>query len=369
MPAQKLPRKVTTPSTPAPAPAGFRSGAVARLVGMPVATLRIWERRYGISAPALTNSGQRLYSGADVRRLVLLKQLSDRGHAIGSLAPLDMRQLQGVVATLFNTTTGAVGRSQDSALLADSTTSLSAPPAHPAPCTLPVWRVAVVGSAMAERLQQRALLRQVGRPLMVVGVFESAAQAAKGLKRQPVDVLLIEAASLQAGWLANINTTAPALKGVKKAVLYGFASEAVCAQLDSQGVALLRAPQASAVVGQWLRGLAQTPATQGPQSDLPVKPASRVKSASNPKWTAAALATFAKQASGVACECPQHLTELLTRLSDFETYSAECAKQGPVDAELHAYLRQTAASARATFETALERVALHEGLPVPVVGA
>jgi MerR family transcriptional regulator, light-induced transcriptional regulator len=358
MPAQK-PRRPDTA-------ASFRSGAVARLVGMPVATLRIWERRYGISAPALSDSGQRLYSGADVRRLVLLKQLSDRGHAIGSLAPLDMRQLQGVVATLFDTTPGAAVRGQDSALMADSNTSLSA---HAVPAQLPAWRVAVLGAAWAELLQQRALLRQVGRPLTVVGIFDTPAQAAKGLKRQPVDLLLIEAASLQAGWLTNINTNAPALKGVKKAVLYGFASEAVCAQLDSQGVALLRAPQASAVLGQWLRGLAQTADAPGPQSDLVATPPSRVKSASRPKWTPAALATFAKQASGVACECPQHLTELLTRLSAFETYSADCAKQGPLDAELHAYLQKTAASARATFETALERVALHEGLPVPPVGA
>ena len=63
-----------------------RSGAVARMVRMPVATLRVWERRYRISSPAQTPSGQRLYSAADVRHIALLKQLTELGHAIGSLA-------------------------------------------------------------------------------------------------------------------------------------------------------------------------------------------------------------------------------------------------------------------------------------------
>ena len=62
-------------STPLPPPDDeprYRSGAVARMVRMPVATLRVWERRYRLSSPALTPSGQRLYSAADVRRIALL---------------------------------------------------------------------------------------------------------------------------------------------------------------------------------------------------------------------------------------------------------------------------------------------------------
>lgn len=69
------------------------------MLRMPVATLRVWERRYGLTQPELSPSGQRLYSADDVRRLALVKQLADVGHAIGSLAPLDMPQLQHVAAT------------------------------------------------------------------------------------------------------------------------------------------------------------------------------------------------------------------------------------------------------------------------------
>ncbi len=43
----------------------MRIGALARLVGVNVGTLRAWERRYGVPEPARTESGFRLYSAAD----------------------------------------------------------------------------------------------------------------------------------------------------------------------------------------------------------------------------------------------------------------------------------------------------------------
>ena len=51
----------------------YRSGAVARMVRMPVTTLRVWERRYQLTQAALSPSGQRLYSAADLQRLALIK--------------------------------------------------------------------------------------------------------------------------------------------------------------------------------------------------------------------------------------------------------------------------------------------------------
>jgi MerR family transcriptional regulator, light-induced transcriptional regulator len=343
-------QSAATPNASVDHTPSFRSGAVARLIGMPVATLRVWERRYEVSAPAVTASGQRLYSSADVRRLGLLKNLTERGHAIGSLAALDMAQLQAVVATVFDAQAESAAQAQAHAQ---------------APTAPPAWRVAVIGAGLAERLHDRALLRRIGRPVAMVGVFTSAAQAAKALKHKPVDLVLIETASLQAPWLSDIHKAAPSLKDVKKAVLYGFASEAVCTQLDSQGVALLRAPQPAAVLGQWLHHLARAPAGERLNHDAGWLQDHGVNSASHSRWRQEALASFAKQASSIACECPQHLVELLSRLADFESYSIECSKQGAAEAELHAYLRQTAAGARAKFEAALERVALHEGLLLP----
>jgi hypothetical protein len=77
-----------------PAAARLRSGTAARLAGIAVATLRVWERRYGVVAAPKTPTGQRLYTSHDVQRLRLLKQLTARGHAIGTIAALDLAALQ-----------------------------------------------------------------------------------------------------------------------------------------------------------------------------------------------------------------------------------------------------------------------------------
>ena len=169
--------------------------------------------------------------------------------------------------------------------------------------------------------------------------------------------------SLHEGWLAAIEAAAPALAGLPKAVLYGFAADSVCEALATAGTALLREPQPDAVLAQWLHnlchrghGAAGCGGQAGALDRAPVPPR---------RWDDAALADFAGRSSTIACECPRHVADLLVQLSHFEAYSAECEHRNAADAELHAYLQQVAAASRARFEAALEHVALHEGLLLP----
>jgi MerR family transcriptional regulator, light-induced transcriptional regulator len=78
--------------------ARHRIGAVVRLTGISAHALRAWERRYGLLSPERTQAGDRLYSEADVRRLRLIKRLTEYGHAVGSIALLDQRKLEQLVA-------------------------------------------------------------------------------------------------------------------------------------------------------------------------------------------------------------------------------------------------------------------------------
>lgn len=73
-----------------------RIGELARRVGVPPATLRAWERRYGILKPDRTESGYRLYSAEDERRLRSMLELITRGQAPAEAAA---RVLDGGVAT------------------------------------------------------------------------------------------------------------------------------------------------------------------------------------------------------------------------------------------------------------------------------
>jgi DNA-binding transcriptional MerR regulator/methanogenic corrinoid protein MtbC1 len=65
---------------------------VARLTGIPIDTLRAWERRYGAVEPARDERG-RLYDDVDLQKLKLLRRLVERGHAIGRIATLGEPEL------------------------------------------------------------------------------------------------------------------------------------------------------------------------------------------------------------------------------------------------------------------------------------
>jgi MerR family transcriptional regulator, light-induced transcriptional regulator len=337
MPIKTLRRRpaASKPTLPADEPR-YRSGAVARMVRMPVATLRIWERRYNVSRPALTPSGQRLYSAAEVRRLGLLKQLTELGHAIGNLAPLDWTQLQAVANTHARTVAGQRG--------------------HAAKAPERPWRLAVVGAALAKRLQRASVRLALGRSMEVSGVYATVQQAAAAQRHSPFDALLVHDAR-PAAQIRPQN-----LRDMPMAVLYRFAAEPVCEQLAANNVALLREPQGDTALGQWLRSVCThanattiTPAAAMP-SDEAVRPR---------RWDDAQLTDFAGLSSTIACECPHHVAELLMQLSHFEAYSAECANSSHADAQLHGFLRGVASTSRALFEDALERVAVHEGLLIP----
>ncbi|MEX0868075.1 MAG: MerR family transcriptional regulator [Nitriliruptoraceae bacterium] len=57
----------------------LRIGEVALRTNVSVDTLRAWERRYGLLAPARTAGGHRLYSDRDVARVRTMAQLVGRG--------------------------------------------------------------------------------------------------------------------------------------------------------------------------------------------------------------------------------------------------------------------------------------------------
>jgi MerR family transcriptional regulator, light-induced transcriptional regulator len=72
--------------------------AVSRLTGLSIDTLRAWERRYRAIVPERSDRG-RQYSHANVQRLILLRELVERGHAISQVAPLPDTELRGALAT------------------------------------------------------------------------------------------------------------------------------------------------------------------------------------------------------------------------------------------------------------------------------
>jgi len=72
---------------------GLPIASVERETGLSKDTLRVWERRYGFPTPERDANGERLYAVEQVRRLIRIKRLIDRGHRPGKLLALDEEAL------------------------------------------------------------------------------------------------------------------------------------------------------------------------------------------------------------------------------------------------------------------------------------
>lgn len=326
------------------------------MAGIPVATLRVWERRYAVVGPARAVSGQRLYSPLDVERLVLIKQLVDMGHAIGTVARASLKALRALAAV--RGVRGGDARAVE-------------PPVAP-------LALVVVGRGLVRRLtagngqqamawagaQVAATFGDLSHAVVALADSRARSNLAGGHARAALpaaDVLLVQLVSLQPEVVEQLLQLAdgwPAAARVPRmAVVYGYAAEPVLQRLGDAGVELFRAPLA----GHDLHALLAAPGRAAP---VPAAP--QLHSPAPPhRFDDEALAKFAAASSSVACECPRHVAELVMQLSAFETYSADCTHSSPADAQLHVYLTGVAGSARVLFEQALERIALAEGFAVP----
>jgi len=292
----------------------MRSGTAARLAGLSPSTLRIWEYRYGVVAPPKSAAGQRTYSMKDIERLRLIKRLTLAGHAIGTLAHLDVDALVALSS-------------------GDHTPSARA------------RRVLVVGHAAARKLEGRL------RPAAAL-VFDDLSHAEREVAHAgAADVLVVHVVSLHALLTAQVMTLRNNLPAPNVIVVYSFGAEAVADTLRAAGVTVRREP----VAGKELASLivASRPIARADQSSVHSEPR---------RYSDGELVALTEIPSLVACECPRHLAEIITLLVGFEQYSVGCAAQNQKDAALHRHLLEVTSAARTMFEQALTRVVVEEGL-------
>jgi methanogenic corrinoid protein MtbC1 len=78
-------------------PVNYPIRAAAKLTNLSIDTLRAWERRYQAVTP-LRGARGRAYDEAHIGRLLLLRDVVDRGHAIGQVASLSDSDLKTLLA-------------------------------------------------------------------------------------------------------------------------------------------------------------------------------------------------------------------------------------------------------------------------------
>lgn len=311
-------------SRPATSPvekAHLRSGTAARLAALPVATLRVWERRYGVAAAARTESGQRIYSGHDVARLRLLRRLTQAGHPIGTIAALELEALQALYA-------GADGVAPDV-------------PAVPRSAV-------VVGRSAAHMLESVA-----GWQSPVIHDDLDQAERATAAN-DAIDLLLVRLASLPPASVERVLALRASLRASSTVVLYAFGTAVSAESLRAAGVTVRREPVTSRELAQLVRESRGTPtlALAGWQ----IAPR---------HFSDEALAALAETPSPIACECLRHMAEIVALLAGFERYSHDCTSSSPGDAALHRHLSGMAGATRSWFEQALQRAVTNDGLVIP----
>ena len=337
------------------ASARMRSGTAARLAGLPVTTLRVWERRYAVVAAPKTSTGQRLYSGLDVQRLRLLKRLTDCGHAIGSVAGLSAEALNALMAE-----EASVNRPVPTAAATLQTS---------AEASLRIW---VVGRGAAQKLEGLAACELVAvhddlDAAEASQTLVSDARASNALDRQPLDILLIHLGSLLAAEVDRVAALAIRLGSPSVVVLYAFGRESLADTLRSAGATVRRDPISARELCSLVTSVASHKRPGSSAALAVMMPADTGLTAATQvrQFDDASLAYLMDISTNVACECPRHVAEIVMQLANFERYSQDCLSRSPADADLHAHLTAVAASARTGFERALQRVMTAEGIVLP----
>lgn len=190
---------------------GYRSGVAARLAGLPVETLRVWERRYGVSDAERSPQGQRLYSAAQVHRLGLLKRVVDQGHAIGTVARMEVGELAALAGV------------------------------QPASGMRPL-KLVVVGAALAQRLEASRIGTATAPALEIAATCAQLEGAAEAMAGASADVLLIEAPEMTAEAMPRIRALRQAVTAKASVVLYRFCDSATVRRLREHGCLVARAP-------------------------------------------------------------------------------------------------------------------------------
>lgn len=311
-------------------------GAVAKLTGLTDHTIRVWERRYGAVVAERAPNGRRVYRTADVEKLGFLKRLTDQGFSIGQIAGSNIEQLREQLQSVSELSSIDVPAQIDLAVLGDC---------------LPA--------------QLNAHDRDLS-PINVRVVDSNRDRFSADLANQSADVVVLESPILDAATttqLTDYMTLCGAGRGI---IIYSFGRMRDLELARGSNIVVLRGPVDveqvhAAVIRSFTRPFVEAARPEKP----PRKDVEKwhFSGAITPRlFNQQQLATLANTSTGIECECPRHLAQLVSDLSAFEIYSANCASRDDDDAALHRYLHQTTAEARALIEVALEKVADAEGL-------
>ena len=275
-----------------------------------------------------------MYGEEDLLRATLLKQLSDQGYAISTIAPLAVAELNDL-------------RQKQSGQKGSATST-----AHNRSVSL-----AIVGLALAGQVENTAFATHLQNvQLAATGVYQSIEAARQTPPTTSPDIFLMKINTLHEIVVHEILQAARAMRAIQIVVLYNYGREQVVRTMRELGMIVRREPVSDYELAELINSVLVVDATQQlSETSTSITIPAR-------KYSDQVLKKIGGISTNVLCECPRHVAEIIAQLASFEQYSQECLNTSAEDAHLHAYLSSVSGSARALFEQALEKVAHHEGI-------
>ena len=299
---------------------GFHTiGVVSRQTGIHPETLRVWEKRYSMVVPTRTDTGRRVYSDQDLYRLSLIKQLVDRGYPPSGLAGLPVEKLKERLAGKLPSLAGQVSTEKS-----------------------PI-KALFIGSVFQSVIDDPLATASDFRLLGCHGSFSDYLN--EGKKEQP-DVLVFYYPTLHEDLLKNLHEALEASKAIGAVVVFNIASRTTIAYFEDNGVLCLKFPASISDIRRACASVADLPAFSSGVDPLKIER----------QFSDEQLAYLAVAKNNIACECLNHLAEIVTRISAFEAYSAECSNRNPADVKIHRLLQKSSQTARSIMEECLNYV-------------
>lgn len=307
----------------------YTIGVVARRTNINPETLRVWERRYQMVVPQRNLTGRRLYSEDDILKLSLVKKLTEAGHPVSGLAKLTAEALR----LRLSASTPAV----------KVVTQLATQ----------ICRIIFCGESLGLRMLRE---KQLSADIKIVACIRENEDLATAAKLHAAEVLVSEFTTINHETLTIVRRQLAKSRCHGAVVVFSFGTRSVIGQLEQAGILCMKASLTAAELRRACLSL--RPA----QQELSVSSATPTPTPR--RFDAQQLAEIVALSGSIACECPNHLAELVASLNAFEQYSSECANRDESDRELHAHLNQSAGFARAILENCLVKVMEIEGIKI-----
>lgn len=334
-------------------PGKYRIGAVAKMTGVSVATLRVWQTRHRVVEPSMSEGGQRLYTDQEVKKLALIKGLNLAGHSMGSIASLSVDQLQALVFKHHQLSSSPAQRVSN-----EMSAQVSDPIEWPGAIGKKLCVAGVGLFARINTLRHSFTLAQINLELQqehdLAQLLKKLGDNAS-LTNGETSCYLIKINSTDANSLRDLKALREFLPKASIAVLYHYALAHELQGMRALGMEVKRETLSGEEMLDWLKNLL----LKEPQA---ITQSTKINSPPQRMFSNEALAHLSQIGNNVLCECPQHLAQILEQLTSFELYSLHCLSLSSKDEALHKSLHRVAFTCRALFEQSLLQVVQHEGL-------